>query len=588
VCSTDVCSEIHSFLLLILIPSSSVEPRFLALSARVTFLYCTYGIPPLTSQGEMKYQILAKSEIGRHARCDIRETMIAGFTCIILALLSTTACAFPAEIVTSLPATKRSCAIHTFQYWRSPPRALSSLKLSHSGSPEDEADSDDDDDGSNSKGNRSERRRSGRKDGRSRSSPTAGRGFGMVNQRRGGGNSTTGSSTATVVDAPDETKETQQQMEKMAKRMTQLESLVAKQSVEIRKLKDECRTLQEVAVTFHHVIELLRAAGLQTDKLPSSTGKQSIAAGETTTNFDHVDQNEGVQSDDEDDDEVDDDEAEMDEDEEDILDDDENINDDAKIIYEYFDDAEIFGEVPSSVTDAADHAGAAILAGVLGGKQRMLVDVRDSELSGDPDTLVQFIELAILPVAAGLEGLLSSRNRVKLVFPTVSQLLQYRKKMALSAPEVVALSTLGFDPVEDQDNIVVILAPSPDDEEGLRAMNELLEPPEWKKDQWISQPVVVLNHHMVPISGPAASFEVMYHLRLLSVQYMSGDRAASLFSPFEEESQITDDAGTNVTATEKRELVDTLLEEAMRHAHQPGAGVHHGITRAMVIRSYPK
>jgi Domain of unknown function (DUF1995) len=507
--------------------------------------------------------------------------MIAGFACIV-ALLSTTACAFPAEIVTLLPA--RACAIQAFSYRCSPPRALISLELSRS--PGEDADSDDDD-GSNSKGNRSERRRSGRKDGRSRASPTAGRGFGMVNQRRGGGNSTTGSSTATVVDAPDETKETLQQMEEMSKRMTQLESIVAKQSVEIRKLKQECRTMQEAAEAFHQVIELLRASGLQTDQLPSRTGKPAFDSDETTTTLDSLGQDDVAQCEDEEDDADDDDDDDDDDDVDMDMDlDDTETSDDAKIIYEYFDDAEIFGEAPSSVTDAADNAGAAILAGVLGGKQRMLVDVRDSELSGDPDTLVQFIELAILPVAAGLEGLLSSRNRVKLVFPTVSQLLQYRKKMALSAPEVVALSTLGFDPVEDQDNIVVILAPSPDDEEGLKAMNELLEPPEWKKDQWISQPVVVLNHHMVPISGPAANFEVMYHLRLLSVQYMSSARTDPLVSPFEEESRSTDDVEMNVTAVDKRELVDTLLEEAMRHAHQ--AGVHHGVTRAMVIRSYPK
>ena len=60
--------------------------------------------------------------------------------------------------------------------------------------------------------------------------------------------------------------------------------------------------------------------------------------------------------------------------------------------------------------DAADAAGTAILAGILGGKQRMLVDVRDSELSRDSETLVQFIELAILPVAAGLEGLNVTRH----------------------------------------------------------------------------------------------------------------------------------------------------------------------------------
>lgn len=70
------------------------------------------------------------------------------------------------------------------------------------------------------------------------------------------------------------------------------------------------------------------------------------------------------------------------------------------------------------------------------------IDVRDAELSRDPELLVNFIELAILPVAAGLEGLDREsyhRTRLKIVFPTMSQLLQYRKCMTLSAPDVVAL-----------------------------------------------------------------------------------------------------------------------------------------------------
>ena len=85
--------------------------------------------------------------------------------------------------------------------------------------------------------------------------------------------------------------------------------------------------------------------------------------------------------------------------------------------------------------DAADSAGAAVLAALLAGQRRLLVDVRDAELV-HPETLVQFMELAVLPVAAGLEGLQSKRNRLKIVFPKVSQLLEYRKTMALAAPEV--------------------------------------------------------------------------------------------------------------------------------------------------------
>jgi hypothetical protein len=243
---------------------------------------------------------------------------------------------------------------------------------------------------------------------------------------------------------------------------------------------------------------------------------------------------------------------------------------------------EIFGSAPSSVIDAADAAGASVLSAILGGKKRLLVDVRDAELSASSETLVQFIELAILPVAAGLEGLKSKRNRLKIVFPTVSQLLEYRRTMTLAAPEVVALSTLGFDPVEQQDNLEVIVAPPPDDEEGLAAMNELLEPSNSAGSRKpIDQPVVVLNHHMVPISGPASSFEVAYHLRLLSVQYMTGNDM-----PDDLQRQLLDEAAGDGSPPPSADARDAAVEAAMRHAQ--AGGHHHGVTRAMVIRAYPK
>ena len=223
----------------------------------------------------------------------------------------------------------------------------------------------------------------------------------------------------------------------------------------------------------------------------------------------------------------------------------------------------IFATAPTTIHDAADAAGAAILAGLLAGKQRMLVDVRDAELA-NPEMLVQFIELAVLPVAAGLEGLRSRRNRLKICFSKVSDLLMYRKSMALAAPDVVALSTLGFDPVEQRDNLVVIVAPGPNDDEGLIAMDELLSTS-------LNQPVVVLNHHMVPIAGEVVQeFEVAYHLRLLSVQYVAGG---------DEDEEALMDLPQNATA-------DEALEAAMQHAHQTGK--HSGVTRAMVVRAYPR
>jgi Domain of unknown function (DUF1995). len=345
--------------------------------------------------------------------------------------------------------------------------------------------------------------------------------------------------------------------EELLHRITQLESLVGSQAVELRKVREECKSLKETTEVFLEVINLLRQAGLSVEKTKNSVESETVEGS--------VQKPKG-------------------------------IPDEKKEIkaYEAFDDSEIFGTAPSSVTDAADAAGASILAALLGGKQRMLVDVRDAELTRDPDVLVQFIELSILPVAAGLEGLKTKKNRVKIVFPTVSMLMQYRRTMALAAPEVISLSTLGFDPIADEDNLVVIIAPSPDDSEGLTAMNELLI------SDSLFQPVVVLNHHMVPLSGPGGDYEPVYHLRLLSVQYVTGDAP-----PPEWEEKVKDNARNKQQADDqghdtfrrgdelhekKDDFVDSEedaeLRAAMEHAHE--LGVHQGVTRAMVIRAYPR
>ncbi len=361
-----------------------------------------------------------------------------------------------------------------------------------------------------------------------------------------------------------------EQTAELLRRITQLEALAGSQAVELRRLREECNDLREAASAFTQVVELLRQAGLSVDQATQSKKKaendlsNKLPSSSTTKD---VSKNSS-----------------------------EGINESTTTEVEYIDESEIFGSAPSSVTDAADAAGASILAALLGGKQKMLIDVRDAELSRDPDVLVQFIELAILPVAAGLEGLKTQKNRVKIVFPTVSQLMQYRKTMALAAPEVVSLSTLGFDPVERRDNLVVIIAPSPDDEEGLLQMNELLS------SNSIRQPVVILNHHMVPLSGPGGEYDPVYHLRLLTVQYMAGAEKlqgiAEKKGPNDDEEQSISlqtnstslEATNNTTNTgsdkQHPEKEDAALAAAMEHAHE--LGVHSGVTRAMVIRAYPR
>lgn len=334
---------------------------------------------------------------------------------------------------------------------------------------------------------------------------------------------------------------------RLLNRISRLEEMVAKQEVDIYRLRKRCNELSETSEAFARVINLLREAGLD-DKSPSEVVPEKVDR-----------QTEPKVS-----------------------------SDLRGTVVESYDESVIFGSAPSSVIDAADAAGAAILAGMLGGKKRMVVDVRDAELSTDPETLVQFIELAILPVAAGVEGLESVRNRVKIVFPKVSQLLEYRRAMALAAPEVVALSTLGFDPVEDSDQLVVIVAPPPDDEEGLKAMADLLAPTDEEKEG-VQQNVVILNYHMAPVPKLPVKFETAYHLRLLRVQYMSAVNA--------NENVMDEVKGGDVESTEPRgssedttdenaKVEDEELEAAMQHAHE--VGLNQGTTRAMVIRAYPR
>eukprot|EP00587_Corethron_hystrix_P000592 CAMPEP_0113326502 /NCGR_PEP_ID=MMETSP0010_2-20120614/18562_1 /TAXON_ID=216773 ORGANISM="Corethron hystrix, Strain 308" /NCGR_SAMPLE_ID=MMETSP0010_2 /ASSEMBLY_ACC=CAM_ASM_000155 /LENGTH=553 /DNA_ID=CAMNT_0000186851 /DNA_START=405 /DNA_END=2066 /DNA_ORIENTATION=+ /assembly_acc=CAM_ASM_000155 len=369
---------------------------------------------------------------------------------------------------------------------------------------------------------------------------------------------------------------------RMMRRIRTLESIASSQTVSIRKLREDVKDLTGTLHEFTDVIALLRQAGLsmegqnersdrqkemkdtskgspkkksESQKSPSSESSDASSSGSAGFRYE----------------------------------------------YEYFDAPDIFGEAPASVIDAADSAGSSILAAMLGGHRRMLVDVRDADLSSDPSLLAQFIELSILPVAAGLEGLTAaSRNRVKIVFSSVSCLLDYRREMALSAPDVVTLSTLDFAVAEEGDAIVVFVAPAPDDMEATEKLQKLLEPSD-PKDKL--QPIVVLlNHHMIPIEVNGADlsvYEPVYHLRLLSVQYISGaggnDVSTNMTAtatttpttPEEEQEDIADEELGEEAMMKTEEDEDEALEAAMAHANT-GTMTHEGVTRAMVIRAYPR
>lgn len=165
------------------------------------------------------------------------------------------------------------------------------------------------------------------------------------------------------------------------------------------------------------------------------------------------------------------------------------------------------------------------------------------------------------------------------------------------------------------DNLVVLIAPSPDDEEGLVFMNKLLSPDDLTLRH--SQPIVVLNYHMIPVDSLPNAFEVAYHLRMLSVSFMaSGDASQT-----EAISRLTQLPNNNSTTFSKKQIIETNcttisenrqssetiesesdtadhldddaeLKAAMAHAadlaQNKDHGTHKGTTRAMVIRAYPR
>lgn len=183
-------------------------------------------------------------------------------------------------------------------------------------------------------------------------------------------------------------------------RLRNLEALTASQQVDLRKLKNENDELVLTLRKLSELIDVLKDAGLTGSNIRSNVKRPRSGVGRLG------------------------DEDEDEEEEYYLVDDVDSDSSPMLYEYEYFDDEEIFGSAPSSVIEAADSAGAAILAAMLAGQRRMLVDVRDAELTNNPEVLAQFVELSVLPVAAGLEGLNAERNRVKIVFPTVSQLLE--------------------------------------------------------------------------------------------------------------------------------------------------------------------
>jgi len=139
--------------------------------------------------------------------------------------------------------------------------------------------------------------------------------------------------------------------EDILKRQGQLERLVAKQAVVLSKMQSRISELSDIVNKFSTIVELLETAGL-------SVHDEDGIHIELPSDYEMI----------------------SDDDDDDI----ENVPQPGRSWLDYeYSETEIFGTAPTSVTEAADSAGAAILAAMLAGKLRMLVDVRDAELSRD-------------------------------------------------------------------------------------------------------------------------------------------------------------------------------------------------------------
>jgi len=139
-------------------------------------------------------------------------------------------------------------------------------------------------------------------------------------------------------------------------------------------------------------------------------------------------------------------------------------------------------------------------------------------------------------------------------------------------------------------------------------MIEILNPSDHSLQ--ITQPIVILNHHMngfTQFPAPICDWEIVYHLRLLSVQYLA--MKDDVVSDLEEEASsdialdsIPDDmqeiAPPAISEEEKvnpvTDLVDDIVLEnvasqsAAEEQARLNATTTPGQTRAMVIRAYPR
>ncbi|CAM9492114.1 unnamed protein product [Choristocarpus tenellus] len=116
--------------------------------------------------------------------------------------------------------------------------------------------------------------------------------------------------------------------------------------------------------------------------------------------------------------------------------------------------------IPKSTMDAADAAGAAVVASLMEGRRRFVVEVEEAQLQTKSmhfshEAMAEFIELLLLPLVAALESLNPEQNRCKVVFHNMEHLTEAKKAIMIDDPDTIAMDALEHTSVDPKDRVVV-------------------------------------------------------------------------------------------------------------------------------------
>ncbi|CAB1099452.1 unnamed protein product [Ectocarpus sp. CCAP 1310/34] len=119
---------------------------------------------------------------------------------------------------------------------------------------------------------------------------------------------------------------------------------------------------------------------------------------------------------------------------------------------------------PKTNQDAADAAGAGVVAALMEGRRRLIVEVDDSQLRyNSPDfcheAMAEFVELLVLPLTTALENLKARQNRCKIVIQGAHHASQVKEAMVLDAPASLQVVSLSDAKVAKKDRVVALVAP---------------------------------------------------------------------------------------------------------------------------------